>query len=265
MLLESLEFIFTPTSALAKKYGFLHQSIALKHRYERCKKKWLPHLKNCQDLFLEELKYVSDKNSVVVLGSAHLHEIPLHLLMNNFQKVVLVDLVHPWKHHRLAKNNPRLQLIDLDVSGAIEFLQEVQTFSDLQELVQKIGSQELFNFKADLIISGNLLSQLALLPLNQIERKTKTTLTHEQKDEICSAFGQMHLQNLRKCQGHVLLYADREIFYRDRKQELIYQGHYDIDFTGFSKIKEWSWLLSPLGEASRKYSVEMKIEAWRGL
>lgn len=263
MLLESLEFIFTPTSPLAKKYGFLHQSIALKHRYERCKKAWLPHLKNCQDLFLAELERVPAKNSVVILGSAHLHEIPLHLLMDHFQEVTLVDLVHPWKHHRLAKAHKRLKLVTMDVSAVLQGLGEVNTMDDLRELVQKVKSQKLFHFQADLIVSGNLLSQLALMPLGQVERKTKKTLSVEEKDEICSAFARMHLQNLLDCDGHVLLYADRAITYRDRDQEVIYQGHYDVDFTGYEKIKEWPWLLAPLGEASRKYSVEMKIEAWR--
>lgn len=262
MIREAFELFLTPATPVAKKYGFLYHSIALKHRYDRCKKVWLPHLKNCQDIFLESIKDLPQKKSVVVLGSAHLHEIPLHLLLNNFESVTLVDVIHPLKHHWMAKRNPRLQLLTQDLGGSLKHLDKIKSLQDLNNLIDDLSSQQLFHFEADLIVSGNLMSQLALLPMEALEKFSKRNLTLEEKDGICTAFARIHLKNLRHCKGKTLVYSDREVTYRNPKNEIIYQGSYPVDFAGFEKMKEWNWILAPLKEASKDYSIEMKVEAY---
>ncbi len=262
MIREALTFLLTPTTPLARKYGFLYQSIALEHRYQRCKKAWLPHLKNCQDVFVETAQKLPRKNSVVVLGSSHLHELPLHLLAEHFQNITLVDVIHPWKHHRLAKRNPRLHLLTQDLSLSLDKLESLNTLEDLHELIANLQGRNLFHFEADLIVSANVLSQLALLPIEALEKKIKRRLTLEEKDVICTAFAEMHLKNLQECGGRKLVYADREVTYHDPQGQVIYQGHYPVSFAGYQKIREWKWLLAPLKEASKDYSIEMKIEAY---
>jgi hypothetical protein len=223
---------------------------------------WLPHLKNCQDLFQESLRDLPQKKSVVILGSAHLHEIPLHLLTENFENITLVDVVHPLKHHWLAKRNPRLRLVTQDLSQSLDKLDTVSSTEDLRALIQQLNEKELFNFEADLIVSANILSQLALLPMETLEKKIKRPLTIDEKDGFCTAIAEMHLKNLKKCQGKKLIYADREVIYRDPQGQEIYSGKYPVSFAGFKKLKEWIWMLAPLKEASRDYSIEMKIEAY---
>ncbi|HEX7676354.1 MAG TPA: hypothetical protein VF412_19420 [Bdellovibrio sp.] len=262
MLLESFEFLLTPTSPIARKYGFLYSSISLKHRYERCKKKWLPHLKNCQDLFTETANSLPQRKSVVVLGSAHLHEIPIHLLLQYFEKITLVDVVHPLKHHWISKRNPRVKLITQDLTEALQHLEKLQSLEDLHDLGKDLAGKELFKFEADLIVSANLMSQLALLPIDAIEKKLKRDLTVDEKDQICTDFAQTHLKNLDGCKGKKLIYADREVIYKDRDGKEIYKGHYPVDFKGYKKLKEWFWELAPMGEASKEYAIEMKIEAF---
>lgn len=262
MIREALVFLLTPTSSIAKRYGFLYQSIALQHRFERCKSVWLPHLKNCQDLFQEGLRELPQKKSVVIMGSAHLHEIPLHLLTSNFENISLVDVVHPLKHHWLAKRNPRLKLVTQDLSLSLDKLDSVSSIEDLQTLILQLNEKKLFCFEADLIVSANILSQLALLPIEALEKKIKRPLTVEEKDGFCTAFAEMHMKNLKECRGKKLIYADREVIYRDPQDQEIYRGKYPVSFTGFRKIKEWMWTLAPLKEASKEYSIEMKIEAY---
>lgn len=263
MLLEALTFFLTPTSPVAKKYGFLYQSIALQQRYNRCKKAWLPHLKNCQDLFFEAVKDLSQTESVVVLGSSHLHEIPLHLLMDTFKQVILVDVIHPLKHHWYAKRYPRLKLVTQDLSATLDKLESLESLNDLDFLIDQLKQQKIFHFEADLIVSGNLLSQLGLLPIEAVEKKLKRILTIQEKDKICTAFAELHLKNLQNCSGKKVVYADREVIYRNPEKEIIYQGQYSVDFTEFTQVKKWTWLLAPLKEASQEYSIEMNIEAYK--
>lgn len=263
MIRESLEYLLTPSNPLARKYGFFYQSIALKHRFNRCKIDWLPHLKNCQDLFTETASKLPQKKSVVILGSSHLHEIPIHLLTEHFEQITLVDIFHPLNHHRLAKRNSRLKLVTQDLSLTLSALDSFKTWEDLVRHTEELAERKLFHFEADLIVSANILSQLGLLPMGSIERKIKKSLDVSQKDFICRSFAEAHLKSLKACDGTKLLYADREVRYHDPQGELIYTGHYDVDFTGYKKLKEWEWLLAPLKEASKEYSIQMKIEAFQ--
>ena len=263
MIKEAFEFLLTPTTPLARRYGFLYQSISLKHRYERCKKKWLPHLKNCQDLFLENIASLPKKDHVIILGSAHLHEIPFHLLIQNFKQITLVDIIHPLKHHWLAKKNKNLELVTMDLSGALDELEDIDTYEQLLDIAKQLHDKELFRFEADLIVSGNMLSQLALMPIEQIEKELKRPLTLEEKDALCTSFAENHLKNLDACKGHKLVYCDRHITYRSPTNEVIYEGGYPVDFTGFTFIKDWMWELAPQGEASKEYAIEMKVEAYK--
>jgi len=262
MLSEAFEFLLTPTTKLARKYGFLYSSIALRHRYERCKKIWIPHLKNCQDLFNETVQKVPQKRHVIILGSAHLHEIPIHLLLKDFEQITLVDVVHPLKHHWLAKRNPRVKLVTQDLTEGLQYLESLQSLEDLHQLNDRLAKEEIFKFSGDLIISANLLSQLALLPIEAIERKIKRSLTIEEKDKVCTAFAENHVRNLSRCEGKKLIYADRTVTYKNRNGEIIYQGFYPVDFSGFQFLKKWNWSIAPIGEASKEYSIEMTIEAY---
>ncbi|HWU44396.1 MAG TPA: hypothetical protein VN132_13185, partial [Bdellovibrio sp.] len=166
--------------------------------------------------------------------------------------------------HWLAKrNSSRLKLITQDLTLALQHLDKMQSLEDLKNLGKDLAGQpDLFHFEADLIVSANLLSQLALLPIEAIERKIKRPLTVDEKDDLCSDFAQTHLKNLTGCKGKKLIYADREVLYKNPQKEIIYEGHYSVDFSGYKKLKEWDWILAPLGEASKEYSIEMKIEAY---
>lgn len=262
MILEALTYVLTPSNALSKKFGFLYASIALEQRYQRCKKAWLPHLENCKSLFFETLNKTPQRNSVVVLGSAHLHEIPLKLLLANFNQVTLVDVQHPLTHYLKAIIDKRLVIRTLDLTKSLEHLHELNSLEDLHSLMKSLESEVLFQFQADLIISANILSQLGLLPIKTLEKKMRRELTIKEKDLICTSYAEMHLKNLLNCQGRKVVYCDREVLYRAPDGKQIYRGSYPVNFDKFQKLKEWDWELAPLKEASKEYSIQMKIHAY---
>ncbi len=264
MLYQLLIFLLTPASSMAKKYGFLYQSISLEGRYKRCRSAWLPHLKKCQDIFLQVAQKVPNKKRVVILGSAHLHEIPFHLLSQNFEEIILVDIIHPLKHRWLKKRCSKVDLIEMDLSGALASLDRVESLEELHRLIKDLQKQSIFLFEADLIVSANVLSQLALLPIDAIEKKIERKLSVEEKDTICTAFAESHLQNLRRCRGHKLIYCDRQVLYKDPQGQLIYEGSYPVSFKDWTPLDSWIWNIAPLKEASKEYSIEMKIESYQG-
>lgn len=97
MILEALEWCATPASWWARKRGFLAAQIAIRHRKRRCESFWRPHLEaSCH--FIEhcvEADTCGPRDHAVVLGSGHLNDIDPGFLARAFDRVTLIDAVHP--------------------------------------------------------------------------------------------------------------------------------------------------------------------------
>lgn len=259
MILEWLEARLTPASKLARQFGLVYHSVALKHRYKRCKSSWNSHVENCHRVIQEAVDKVDRKNHIIILGSAHLHEIPREILEKKFKKVTLVDLVHPLSIRLWARKFPHIELVEKDLS---HFLFRMNEFTDAELLLSEIQKNPApFEFSADLIISANLISQLHLITLDYLSKK-KILSTKDFNDRIGQAFSNQHLAALKNCSGNILLYGDRETIYRDSAKNITYQGSFSVDFTNFKLINRWTWFIAPLGEFSKRESIEMKVEAY---
>lgn len=69
---------------------------------ERRREAWAPHMSNARGLIDTGIDDLATRRTVVVLGSGPLFDIPLESLARNFERVLLVDRVHP------ASIGPRL-------------------------------------------------------------------------------------------------------------------------------------------------------------
>lgn len=259
MILEWLEKKFTPASKLARDFGLVYHSVALKYRYQRCRRAWSSHIQNCHHLIRKIVDKTPKKNHLVILGSAHLHEIPKGILEKEFKQVTLVDLVHPISVRRWARKFPHVKLVEQDLSGFLEKLKDVTDSEVLLKEVQSTSAP--FHFSADLIISSNLISQLHLIAIDYLAKK-KILATEDFNDRIGQAFSLKHLEALQNCNGKVLLYGDRETIYRDVTRRISYRGSFKLDMAGFKYINKWTWDIAPIGEYSRRESIEMMVEAY---
>ncbi len=260
MIFEWIEARITPASKIARKFGLVYHSVALKHRFKRCRHSWESHIQNCHRVIRQAVDNVSEKNHLVILGSAHLHEIPKPILENEFKKVTLVDLVHPLSVRIWARKFPHIELIEKDLSG---FLNRLTEFNDAELLLSEIQKSALpFHFSADLVISSNLISQLHLIAIDYLAKK-KIQAHENFNDRIGQVFSNQHLAALKNCKSKILLYGDRETIYRDAAKNITYRGGFKINLNDFSLINKWTWQIAPLGEFSRRESIEMMVEAYK--
>lgn len=97
MILEALEWCVTPASLKARTRGFLAAQIAIRYRKRRCEEHWEPHLA-ASKRFIESSVAIDasgPRRHAVVLGGGHLNDIDPVFLKREFQRVTLVDVVHP--------------------------------------------------------------------------------------------------------------------------------------------------------------------------
>jgi len=144
MILELLEWAVTPCPWFARRKGLLAAQIAIRHRAKRCRASWNWHLEACKKFVTEAVGLLPADENLVLLGSGHLNDFDLAFLQRRFQKLTLVDAVHPLEILIRARfSSGRLRLLTADLS---------KPSAEIEDLASR----------ASWTISSCLLSQLPL-------------------------------------------------------------------------------------------------------
>ena len=234
MILEFLDFLTTPARWSTRVNGQLHYSIAMTYRARRCQSFWQSHLSHCHEILQEFYSTQPEAETLAILGSGLLLETPLSLVPQNIRKIYLVDVVHTkWAREEVLKfrkmSDQKVEFIDEDLRAPRR------------------------NLKTDLVVSANLLSQIAR-PFN------KTDFGFE-RNEIQAA----HVQLCRDVAPSRLLFSDHLMKIRNNKGELL-----KIEETVDSKLvtkmgiaKIWDWNLAPIPEVSSEYSIGLEVAQFK--
>lgn len=230
MLAEVLVYLFTPASRSTRKLGLLKDSVNLWARGRRLKKSWQPHYYNCHGVVEKAVSMAGQHRTVLVLGSGPCRDIPLQKLVNCFERVVLVDVVHVWPvrlRWAVAKN---IMFQTLDLTGYHHVLtgQTSVRVNPLKKFTQDLP--------IDLVISANCLSQLPLVA---------------DDEDLARHIVRWHLEDLKAFSCPVCLLTD--VFYQVFNQNDETLEKHDLMY-GMSLPKpdqEWDWAVAPHGESSK--------------
>lgn len=117
MILEMLEWCVTPCPWFARTKGFLAAQIAIRYRARRCRVAWKPHLESCRNFVAKSVGAEAALENLIILGSGHLNDLDLPFLLQRFQKITLVDAVHPLEiQFRARMSRDHLDLVSADLS-----------------------------------------------------------------------------------------------------------------------------------------------------
>jgi hypothetical protein len=139
----------------------------------REKERWDPHLQRTRAFINGSLK--NEKiQSVAVLGSGWLLDVPLEEMAERFATIYLVDIRHPPQIRKRVEALNRVKLIDTDLTGGtMEQLWKASRRKSRLE-PEQILNQLVFNpplgeLRPDALISVNLLNQLDMIPCDFLE------------------------------------------------------------------------------------------------
>jgi len=240
LFLEVIESLITPCTDRARRLGFHAESVALGARRRRLRRAWSPHVATARS-FVERLP---SGGRIVVLGSGRLIEIPLASLLERFNEVTLIDIVHPWPVRIIAAFDKRIRLIEADVTGVVGPLSR-------GEMVLP-NPPEIGEF--DLALSANLLSQLPLLLLDHVPE--------DERDRFARALVASHWNWVRSLAPVAALFSDAESIWRDPRT-----GAEQRDSTLWGvepppSDETWTWNLAPAPEEDRKLDHLLTVHAW---
>jgi hypothetical protein len=156
--------------------GFVRDQEGIMNRFTRESSNWTTHLEKTRH-FISGSFSRSDAETVAVLGSGWLLDVPLEHLVNRFKRVYLVDIHHPVQIRKKTASMNRVELIEEDLTGgAVEQIWQLcrQNPSVIRE--GRIAEQiymipPLKTIQPDAFISVNLLNQLDIFLCDYLQKR----------------------------------------------------------------------------------------------
>jgi hypothetical protein len=240
--------------------GYLYQSIALRGRYKRRKNSWQPHLDSTKVYISEVIRSCRKRGKVIVLGSGLLLDLPVAELSAAFDEVVLVDIVHLREIRKQAGNYPNVRLIQADITGvAAELHKKIgRGIGELPEGCPNITS---LDEKTGLVISLNIMSQLAAIPAEYLS-KNMTTRDEPAIDKWCDKIRYAHYAALMELSYPVCLIADYKFIRRDKAGIIVREGSTIGNLCLPAPDRTWTWHIEPYGEERPDSAKELVVGAW---
>ena len=241
-----------PSLKEAKSFGHLVESISLLAREKRCSKTWAAHRLECKNFIIKELKNATHFDSVLVLGSGPLHEIPIETLAKSFKRVVLVDIVHLKSTKKSIAHLENVEFIEYEIT-------EIEETLRLQkELIEKVPTHFL-NSDWGLVLSVNVMSQLPIHLETYINKKLKNKFSHQQVQAFLNSITQNHMMYLKSFLSDVILITDTQTFYYDKNEKIIQTDSHYIHLNLPKPDQEWSWNLAPIPEFQKDVGMRMRV------
>lgn len=255
MLREALEWLLTPTNPAARKLGYLHEAIALEARFRRNKSAWAPHLEASRRAVADASEAAQGRDLALILGSGPLLDVPLGHLLRRFDRVILVDIVHPWRARGVARRMRGLFLMEADLSGIADAVA-----ADAKTIPAIAPSDALAGLEPDFTVSLNLISQLAQAPWKALGRAGHSEAALA---KLHADLAQAHLDLLAGLPGIRCLIADQaqDTVFPDRSE--VWRP---LDGLALSAPdRRWDWALAPQGERADGAVQTNHVGAWLDL
>lgn len=189
---------------IVRRMGFVRDQEGIMNRYLGETEQWKTHLEKSR-AFIAGSFADSGIQSVAVLGSGWLLDVPLEKLRSRFEKVILVDIHHPPQIRKKIAGLENVELVVEDLSGGA--LEQVWNLAKrnkskipIEQVLEEITlNPPLKGIPADAFISVNLLNQLDILLCDHIRRK----LPYQQELSFSfrSAIQNFHLEWITKKPG----------------------------------------------------------------
>ncbi|PWC32331.1 hypothetical protein [Azospirillum sp. TSO35-2] len=258
MLREAFQYLTTPCDPLARRFGYLAETVALGARYRRQRRAWAPHVAACHRFVEQAMQRVAPGGRALVAGSGLLIEIPLESLSTRFDEVLLVDVLHTRAVRRRAAALANVRLLELDVSGALAPL--AAALDRHAPLPTAFTPPVVEGAPVRFAVSCNLLSQLPLLPLEAVERHAPGT---PDTDRLAFAHRMVrgHLDWLGAVAERSALFTDVDSRWLNGERVLeIEESTWGLALP--APDLSWLWDIAPAPEQDRRRDLRHSVGGW---
>lgn len=187
-----------PKRKVLRQMGYISDQKGIMNRYLNQEGAWDTHLSNSKR-FIERSAILKDKGSVAVLGSGWLLDVSIDFLIQEFEVVYLIDVVHPPQIVHKLRHFPNAHCIEMDLTGGglqstYNFLKNYKHFEGILELDKLAGTVVKWDINPDFFISINTLNQLDILLIDKIQEHK--LLSKEEEKVLRRIIQENHLRSL---------------------------------------------------------------------
>lgn len=222
-----------------KRLGFIGDQLGIAHRYHTEGNGWNNHLTKTGSTIIASLP---NKSTVAILGSGWLLDIPLDKILSLVEHVYLVDINHPKPIRHKWEQNAKVTFVEADVSGGgaalfYEILKGNISQTDALNIAATLKI-DLHIPSVDLILSVNILSQLAHIPAESVKDRSKLSSTVA--SQLINLIQQNHLAWLHSNGGILITDFEEELY--DEEDKLCGVNHLCyISPKEWQQADRWRW------------------------
>ncbi len=254
MIAEYIETLLTSAPKWAKGMDFLKEAIAIEARGRRCRDDWAPHQQHTKEAIVDAIKACEQHRTVLVVGSGACLDIPLAELADIFERVLLIDIVHPLKSKRHPWNH--VKHVTLDITGQME------TLYHNPEQLPEISIPDFYHNvpEIDVVLSVNLASQLPVIPLKFLANKKP----HDEHDleRFAKDLLVAHFTWLSGFTCATALICDKAWEKLDASGNVIDTDDPLMGLISQTTTKEWFWDVAPRHETGTECSHRNHVGYW---
>lgn len=235
--------------------GYITDQKGIINRYLREQGGWDTHLSRTREYILEGVKAVGPE-TVTILGSGWLLDVPLQELASITDHVNLVDINHPSQIRRKVGEYKNVSLIEDDITGGIAAMIPRIIKEGINSDSLKIPLYDPAYIKG-MVISVNILTQLDMLPADYLAGKCNCR--NEDLRIFRRKIQEAHIDFLKQ-QTSVLISDCSEEIWRDKEKLEVN----NLLFTSFPRggmEREWIWDFDSGGAYYRRLNVHFRVKA----
>jgi len=244
-----------------RRMGFLRDQEGIINRYLREKGNWDPHLNHTKEFIIRCFR--DDRiQTVAVLGSGWLLDVPLEEMARRFTAIYLVDIRHPPQIRKKVESMNRVKLIEADLTGgAVEQIWKRihrQRLRDPEEIIgDLVFTPPLRLLRPDAHISVNLLNQLDILLCDYLGKRRHFQQQH--LHHLRSWLQNTHLDWIRSLPGCIVtdtVEINRDKTGAESRINLIY-----CDLPKGNHADTWIWEFDSMGTYRSGNITSMEVQA----
>lgn len=254
MLAELLLRLTQAAPSEIRRLGLVREAVWLWSRATRRRKDWAAHEARCHAVVERAVAALEQHRTVVVLGSGLCRDVPVERLAGLFARVVLVDAVHLWPVRLRLARFRNVEFVTRDLTGLAKWIS-----GDAGDRGDPVG-----DFRADpaidLVISANLLSQIAICPEDWLEDHPDRAA--ELPADLPQRAIRWHLDDLDAFRCPVCLITDIDMTIIDRAGSVREHTNLVADIPMPSPDDAWDWPVAPFGEIGRHIARIHRVHAY---
>jgi hypothetical protein len=247
---------------IIRRMGFVRDQEGIMKRYICESTRWQAHLERTRNFISGSFMH-SEAETVAVLGSGWLLDVPLDHLVNRFKQIYLVDIHHPIQIRKKTGSMSRVELIEEDLSGgAVEqiwnYLRKNRAAPDQQWPANLISLEPpLSGIDPDAIISCNLMNQLDIFLCDYILKRG--SFQHDSLIPFRAAIQAFHLEWISKKPGCLVTDTVEEVV--DRKDRKTSRTLLYTELPTGIRHDSWRWEFDTTGTYHHGSRTNMEVRA----